>query len=50
VPLAEVAGEPFAGGPWCILTRDPRPIEPVPWKGRLGLFEVPEDLIRPSVG
>ena len=47
VPLAEVISEPFAEGSWCILTRDPRPIEPVRWKGRLSLFNVPEDAIRP---
>jgi hypothetical protein len=49
VPLAAVSGEPFAEGPWCILTRDPRPIVTVPWKGRLSLFDVPEDAMRPLV-
>jgi len=28
---------------WCWLVRDPKPLDaPIPWKGRLGLFDVPD--------
>lgn len=37
---------PFAEGPWCIITENPRPLKvPVPRVGALGLFEVPADLV-----
>ncbi|HEX4609803.1 MAG TPA: ASCH domain-containing protein [Urbifossiella sp.] len=46
VPLSEVAGQPYATGPWCWILANPEPLlEPVPLKGRLGLFDVPDDLI-----
>lgn len=41
VPLAAVRGGPYAQGPWCWLTRDPRPCVPRRWRGEQGLFEVP---------
>jgi hypothetical protein len=47
VPFEEVVGDPFAEGPWCWITENPRPIEPVPFRGALSLFDVPDDLIRP---
>ena len=44
VPFRQVAGDPFAEGPWCWLLADPRPLPAlVPWKGRLGLFDVEID-------
>jgi len=45
-PLAEVAGDPFAVGPWCWVLRKPRSIRPVPWKGQVSFFEVPDRLVR----
>ena len=35
---------PFTEGPWCWVVSDPIPLAPVPWKGSLGLFEVPDRL------
>ena len=44
VPLSEVQGQPYAEGIWCWLLENPRPIEPVPCKGRTLLFSVPMDI------
>jgi hypothetical protein len=41
VPLAEVAGQPFAEGPFCWLLANARPITPIPYRGRQKLFDVP---------
>ncbi len=50
LPFEAVVGQPFAEGPRCWITANPRPIEPVPFRGVLGLFDVPADqiVIRPS--
>lgn len=40
VPVDDVAGDPFALGPWCWKVENPRAIEPVAWKGQLNLFNV----------
>lgn len=46
VPLADVADQPFACGPWCWVTADPRPLtQPVPCKGALGLWRLSVDLL-----
>lgn len=43
VPLAAVAGEPYAVGPWCWVLADATPLgEPMPWRGAQRLFEVPD--------
>jgi ASCH domain-containing protein len=42
MPVAEVEGDPFAVGPWCWLLAGARRIRPVPFKGQVGLFDVPE--------
>ena len=47
VPLAEVADDPFAVGPWCWILRPIRPIQPVSYQGRVGSFEVPDHLLQP---
>jgi hypothetical protein len=47
VPLAEVEGDPFAVGPWCWLLARARRIRPVPFKGQVGLFNVPDQLVVP---
>jgi hypothetical protein len=41
VPLADVAGEPFAEGPWCWVLTNVGRIKPIPWRGRQKLFDVP---------
>jgi hypothetical protein len=46
VPLAEAKGNPFAVGPWCWLLRNPRSIRPVPYRGQVSCFEVPDRLVR----
>lgn len=36
----------WATGPWCLHLRDPIAFErPIPYRGQLGLFDVPDDLI-----
>jgi len=46
VPLAEVKEEDqlYADGPWCWILRDPRPIVPIEFTGKLGLFTLPDDV------
>ena len=49
VPLAEVADDPFASGPWCWVLASPRALaQPLPWRGRQLLFEVPDRLLLPA--
>src|SRR4051794_10971425 len=47
VPLAEVEGAPFAVGPGCWLLAGARPIRPVPFKGQVAPFNVPDQLVEP---
>jgi ASCH domain len=47
VPLAEVERDLFAVGPWCWLLARARRIRPVPYKGQVSLFDVPDDLLEP---
>ena len=36
----------WTDGPWCHLYRNPRPLRnPIPWKGALGLWTPPQDLL-----
>lgn len=45
VPIEQVADDPFAYGPWCWILQNPRALAvPIPYKGQLGLFEVPDAL------
>ena len=46
VPVTEVAGQPFAEGPWCWLLKNPCKIKPIYWKGQLAFFDVPEAAFR----
>jgi hypothetical protein len=47
VRFAEVQGRPFAEPlGWCWILEGPRPIGLIPWPGRLGLFEVPDGVLR----
>ena len=45
VPLAEVAGDPFAEGPWCWLLAGARPIRAILHRGQCGLFDVSVGLL-----
>lgn len=47
VPLAKVAGRPYAEGPYCWIVESPEAIEPVSLAGRQGLFFVETELVRP---
>jgi hypothetical protein len=47
VPLTEVEDDPFAVGPWCWLLARPRRVQPVPFKGQVALFDVPDHLTVP---
>jgi hypothetical protein len=38
--------DPFVEGPLCWVLEDPRPLVPVPYRGRLQLFDVPAGLVR----
>ena len=50
VPYEQVKDRPFAEPlGWCWILADPRPIEPIPWAGRLGLLEVPDAIIREAM-
>lgn len=44
--LRDCPDSQWAGGAaFCHLYRNPRPIDPIPWKGALGLWDVPEELL-----
>jgi hypothetical protein len=46
-PVADLGDNPWASGPWCWVLANPRPLsEPIPFAGMVGLFDVPDDLIR----
>lgn len=39
--------EPWAFGPYCLLLRDPEPFaKPIPYRGALGLFDVPDHVLK----
>lgn len=44
VPFADVAGQPFAVGPWCWMLGPVQAIEPIPMLGRLSLFRPTSDV------
>jgi hypothetical protein len=46
VQPAQAGGDPFAEGPWCWRLENPRTVEPIPWRGSLSFFEVPDELVR----
>src|SRR4051812_33426466 len=46
VPVSQMSDDPFASGPWCWLLDDPQPLpEPIPWKGSVSLFQVPDEIL-----
>lgn len=39
--------DPWACGPYCLLLRAPEPLpKPIPYRGALGLFDVPDELLK----
>jgi hypothetical protein len=36
----------WAEGPWCWLLRNPRAFDPIPYRGSMSLFDVPDGLVR----
>lgn len=50
VPIASVKNDPFAEGPWCWITTNPRPLsESYRCNGALGLWSPPPGLILPTM-
>jgi hypothetical protein len=50
VPYEQVRHDPFASGPWCWVLANPRAFaEPIPWKGKLGFFDVPEEAVQEAL-
>lgn len=47
VPVGDLStSSPWAFGPWCWVLENPRAFqEPVPWKGQLSLYQVPESVL-----
>lgn len=46
VPFEDVSDNPWAFGPICWVVENPRPLaNPLPWKGKLMLFDVADDVI-----
>lgn len=48
LPVHDV-DDPFATGPWCWILANPIKISPTPWRGQLGLFDIPDHLLPASV-
>lgn len=46
VPIGEIAGDPFAVGPWCWRLANASVIKPRPWKGQVSFFDVPLTYVR----
>ena len=44
--LAAEVDSPWAFGPWCWILEDVQPIDPIPIRGKPGLFNVPDEFIR----
>ena len=41
---AELRDDPFAEGPFVWILADARPVEPIPCKGKLGLWDAPDSV------
>lgn len=49
VPVERVTDDPFAEGPWCWVTANPRPLpRAFPCRGMLGLWAPPAGLVLPA--
>lgn len=46
VSLERLCGDSFAEGPYCWKLADARPVEPSPYTGEQGLFNVPDEIVR----
>lgn len=40
---------PWASGPWCWVLANPRPLKPVPFKGKLMIFTIPDELLGETI-
>lgn len=50
-PVEDCTPGRFVEGPWCWIVEKPvRLPKPIPYKGQLGLFEVPYEFVRDPVG
>lgn len=47
VPVEDLAGDPWAFGPWCWSLANPQPLTPIAYKGQLSLFNVPDSVLLP---
>lgn len=47
VPIHQAEGDPFAEGPWCWLTANPKPLNPFYCSGALSLWLPPKELMIP---
>lgn len=51
LPLSECRGEPFAEGPMCWRVENPVLLKtPIPYRGKLGLFDVPDEFVCDPAG
>jgi hypothetical protein len=48
-PASECPADPFVEGPLCWILENPPAIEPVPYRGVRGIFNVPDALLASSV-
>lgn len=47
VRVADVASSPWVQGPICWLIKNPVVFtQPIPYRGKLGMFDVPDDLVK----
>jgi len=45
LPIDEV-DDPYADGPWCFCLGKVIELDPIPFKGRLGFFDLPADVVK----
>jgi hypothetical protein len=48
-PASECHPDPFVEGPLCWILENPRAIEPISYRGVLGIFDVPDELLASSI-
>ena len=47
---AGLKDHPFVEGPYCLILTNPRPFpEPVPYKGQLSIFEIPDSVVTQAI-
>ncbi len=45
LPISECRGQPFAEGPYCWRLDNVRPIEPIEYAGKQGLWYIPDSIV-----